>query len=178
MEMGTARVLEILFFSGKDDRNSESFAPVTLKDVKWTTEPSEIISVDQYGRVETLKVGKCTLRVESLANPGVFDERTVRVVSQRQDIDRVSKRVINYSGGPPIAPYSDILQKWVERFSQTAIQNVSAAPQSVKSAALNPSSPNLQTRFSYQGFDWEIKKFADGSDNYYVLRTDTNNNAS
>ena len=51
MEVGTARVLEPLFFSGKDDRKSTSFTAVTMKEVKWKAIPEGIVELDQYGRV-------------------------------------------------------------------------------------------------------------------------------
>ena len=162
-----------MFFSGKDDRNLNNFAPVTMKEVEWTTEPPGVTKVDRYGRVDTLKVGECVITVESLANPGVKDSIKVKIVQKREDIDTVPKRVINYEGGATPEPYSNILQKIVERFSSQQIQSLSAAPENVKKAALKPDSPDLQKEFTFKGFKWEIKKFANGSENFYVLRTDT-----
>lgn len=54
MKLGTSRVLEVLFFSGNDDRTSDDFKVVTEKTVHWRVDPEGIISIDDYGRVEAL----------------------------------------------------------------------------------------------------------------------------
>lgn len=51
MKLGTSRVLDVLYFSGSDDRTSDSFKSVTEKDVHWKVDPEGIITVDSYGRV-------------------------------------------------------------------------------------------------------------------------------
>ena len=39
MKLGTSRVLDVLFFSGHDDRTSEYFKVVTRKEIKWSVKP-------------------------------------------------------------------------------------------------------------------------------------------
>lgn len=48
----------------------------------------------------------------------------------------------------------------------------------MKKAALKPEAPDLQKEFSVEGFKWEIKQFANGQANFYVLRTDTREETS
>lgn len=57
MELGNARILEVLYYSGKDDRNKDDFVNVTERAVKYEVDPEEIITIDPYGRVKTLKEG-------------------------------------------------------------------------------------------------------------------------
>lgn len=61
-------------------------------------DPQGIITVDMYGRVNAVKVGECKLKVKSLANNDATDERTIKVVLKRTDVDNVPKRVINFKG--------------------------------------------------------------------------------
>jgi hypothetical protein len=51
MKVGTSRVVDVLFFSGNDNRSESGFQSVTEKTVHWRTSPEGIISVDLYGRV-------------------------------------------------------------------------------------------------------------------------------
>ena len=66
-----------------------------------------------YGRVNAIKEGECKLKLKSLANTEVTDERKVQVVSKRTDVDKVPKRVINFKGEP--AKTVKNLQKLVDR---------------------------------------------------------------
>ena len=61
MEVGTARVMSPLFFSGNDDRSSPKFSAVTMKEVMWRTYPEGIAEVDEYGRLYALAPGECYL---------------------------------------------------------------------------------------------------------------------
>ena len=51
IEIGTSRILEPMFFSGKDDRTSQFFRAVTMKEVIWNAKPDGIVKFDQYGRI-------------------------------------------------------------------------------------------------------------------------------
>jgi hypothetical protein len=77
MKVGTSRVLEVLFFSGDDDRSSNDFKVVTEKSVHWRTFPEGILSVDSYGRVEALAVGKATIKVLSVYDSSVSDSKVI-----------------------------------------------------------------------------------------------------
>ena len=46
MKVGTSRVVDVLFFSGNDNRSESTFQSVTEKKVHWRTFPEGIISVD------------------------------------------------------------------------------------------------------------------------------------
>lgn len=51
IELGDSRVVEVIFYSGKDDRTSEDYKAVTKRNVTWSTDPAGIIAVDPYGRI-------------------------------------------------------------------------------------------------------------------------------
>jgi hypothetical protein len=36
IELGNSRVLEVIFFSGKDNRNSDDYTLVSLRDITWS----------------------------------------------------------------------------------------------------------------------------------------------
>lgn len=122
-----------MLFSGDDDRASETYDQVTLRAVKWSAEPEGIVELDQYGRIEGISQGSCVLTLQSLANPSAKDSKVIRVVSQREDIDTVSQRVINYTGEAAKPHYN--LQKIVERYSQSEVKSAVHAPQTVKEAS-------------------------------------------
>ena len=73
MKLGTSRVFTVLFFSGHDNRTLDNYKGVTEKAVYWDIHPKGIISIDPYGRVETLALGKVKVKVTSIANIAVFD---------------------------------------------------------------------------------------------------------
>ena len=51
MKIGTSRVLEVFCFSGNDNRTSDNFQAVNVKNLIWNVDPQGIITVDAYGRV-------------------------------------------------------------------------------------------------------------------------------
>jgi hypothetical protein len=51
IELGRSRVLEVLFYSGRDNRTIDDFMNVVNRDISWSTNPEGIITVDPYGRV-------------------------------------------------------------------------------------------------------------------------------
>ena len=53
----------------------------TDRSVRWTAVPDGIVSVENNGTVTALKAGTATVRVESVSNPGVYDECEVTVIS-------------------------------------------------------------------------------------------------
>lgn len=73
--MGESRVVEVMLFSGHDDRMAEDFQQVTDRDLVWSVSPAGIVHVDAYGRIETLKEGDVTVKVQSKRNASVFEER-------------------------------------------------------------------------------------------------------
>ena len=90
----------MLFFSGSDDRGTDSFKVVNQRDLTWHVEPSGIIEIDQYGRIDALKQGIATLKVVSASNNQVFDSKTINVTSKTESnlFSQLPKRVINYTG--------------------------------------------------------------------------------
>jgi hypothetical protein len=76
-----SRVLEVLFYSGNDDRGQNPFKIVNMRDIVWKPEPEGVISIDSYGRIEALKPGNVTLTVISSCDSSVNDSKMIQVVS-------------------------------------------------------------------------------------------------
>jgi hypothetical protein len=96
--MGESRVVEVLLFSGHDDRMGKDFQQVTEREVAWSVSPVGIVQVDAYGRIETLKEGDVTIKVHSKKNASVFEERLIRVVKKQEKDTPLPTRVVNYIG--------------------------------------------------------------------------------
>ena len=56
------------------------------------------MEIDGYGRIDTLKEGEVTVRVQSKKNSDIFAERTIKVVKKGEEFTPLPKRVINYNG--------------------------------------------------------------------------------
>ena len=69
--LGQGRVIEVMFFSGKDNRTADDFQSVTEREVMWTVDNASVLAVDLYGRVTTLAVGTTVLKVKSKRHPQV-----------------------------------------------------------------------------------------------------------
>ena len=132
MELGTSRVFDPNLYSGNDNRAYNNFQQVTKREIEWSVDPADIATVDMYGRINAIKEGECKLKLKSLANPEATDERTIRVVTKRTDIDKVPKRVINFKGEP--ADTLKSLQKLVERMSAADALKDPLTPTTVKYA--------------------------------------------
>lgn len=170
MTVGDSRVLDVIFFSGNDDLNKAGFKIVTDKDLVWTAEPSDIVSIDKYGRLKALKIGKVTIKVHSSVNPEISDSKVINVAAiPEKDKSFVRKPIVNYEGKPE--KEADSLQKIVERYSAADVKNSSEIPAGVKKASADPSSANLVS-FKHGNTFWEPANFADGSNGLYLKRID------
>ncbi len=96
--LGESRVIEVMLFSGHDDRSAKDFQQVTEREIIWSVTPVGIVEIDGYGRIDTLKEGEVTVRVQSKKNSDIFAERTIKVVKQAEEFTPLPKRVINYNG--------------------------------------------------------------------------------
>lgn len=50
VQLGDSRVIEVLFYSGHDDR-TQNYQAVSKRGIKWTLSQPNIVSIDPYGRV-------------------------------------------------------------------------------------------------------------------------------
>ena len=66
-----------------DDRNSDDYKVVSKRDVTWTLSKEGVISIDDYGRVETLSVGDVTVKVQSKCNTSAIDEKQITVIPKK-----------------------------------------------------------------------------------------------
>ena len=62
-------MIEVMFFSGKDNRTADDFQSVTEREVMWTVDNASVLALDLYGRVATLAVGTTVLKVKSKRHP-------------------------------------------------------------------------------------------------------------
>lgn len=80
IKLGRSRVAEVLFFSGHDDRRRADYKTAANRGLVWSVSPAGIIEVDAYGRIDTLRVGKAMLKVQSVSNSEATDSRWVEVL--------------------------------------------------------------------------------------------------
>ncbi len=109
--LGNSRVIEVLFYSGFDNRASDDYKTVTQRSVVWETNPKGIVSIDPYGRLETLSLGQTTVRVQSKSSPNVYAELSIEVIKGSVS-SNTQKRVIDYGGGHR-ATLNKVMQKIV-----------------------------------------------------------------
>ena len=163
MELGDSRVIEVMFFSGNDNLEDDNFQNVTERGIEWITEPEGIVSIDKYGRVETLQEGDVNIKVKSTANPKVFDTKKISVVKNATVNSVPQKQRVDYNGKP--AKPLDSLQKFVKKYDLADAD----VPKKVKDTVLNPVE---NSEVKQDDVIWEIVNFADGSDGKYITRTD------
>ena len=72
----------MLFYSGHDNRLDDDFKIVTERSIKWSLSEEGVISVDPYGRVETLAVGSVEVTVTSNCDANVFDKKKIIVIDK------------------------------------------------------------------------------------------------
>ena len=168
MVVGDSRVVEVLFYSGNDilDKN---FKNVTERQVTWTITPAACATIDSYGRLETIATGKIKLTVTSVANPKASDSKYINIVSA-PTMSAVKPTVAAQYSGPAAATVAN-LQKTVDRFDAKIVPNNPNIPKEVRVVARSKTAnhnPVVQGTVS-----WNITKFADGSNAFYVNRIDS-----
>ena len=139
--VGDSRTLECVFNEKVKDRQLE-----------WSTEPENIASVDKWGRVTALAVGKATVTAEG---NGFSDSVELQVVATPTMIKDRSTLKINY-GGTSIDEVNN-LQKLAARFPHGSV-NIPSYVSSITDYA------PYQTAVTADGAVWEIT-------DYGVLRT-------
>ena len=142
MKLGTSRVLDLMFFSGNDDRTSSQFQTVKEKSVLWTTAPEGVVSVDRYGRMDALAIGKATVKVISLYNPEITAEHQIEVVANNKMRSNQS-RVVNFQGQPRKVHQN--YQKIVDRYNKTDVAASTTIPDSIKEVSANPANSSKKT---------------------------------
>ncbi len=119
----------------------------------WSTEPSEVASVDRWGRVTAKKAGTVTVTAEN--KDGLSASAVLTVVSENTKTDGELKKV-DYSLGA--VEESDLLQKIVTRYGKGDAD----VPEQVSDESGYAAAQTAETK---GGVKWEITE-------YGVLRTD------
>ena len=155
--LGDSRVIEILFYSGNDSLRDKNFKSVTERGIEWELSPKEIISIDKYGRLETLKEGSVEVTVRSTADSNISTTKKINVVKAATIDQKPEKNIVNFTGKP--ANTVKNLQKIVERKNkqETELLNIVFKNTTVQENSVL----------------WTIEDFADGSDGKYVMRVDS-----
>ena len=151
--LGESRVVEVLFFSGFDDRSSDDYRTVNRREVEWSVEPKGVLAVDPYGRVETLSLGSASIKVASKSSPAVSTKRRVTVVADTVK-GEVPRRVVDFAGQP--AELNAVLQKVVSYKSKEEAVASAEVPDSIKQAILDPQSPHKKEVRQLNGAVWTI----------------------
>lgn len=145
MDIGDSRSVDYVF---SDD--------VTNRVLTWKTEPADVASVDEWGRVTALKEGTAT--VTASTSDGLTHSVTLSVVAEATKIEGNTTTKKDYQG--EAVQENDVLQKIVTRYN--------IGDKSVPSEVADESNyANAQKVTTDDGAVWEIK-------NYGVLRTDAN----
>ena len=142
-----------------DSRTVETIFPSDVKNRKltWSTYPSEVASVDTWGRVTALQEG--TVAVTAQTDDGLVDSVTLTVTSESTKMQKANKEKHNFSG--EATKENVVLQKTVTRYAKT---NSSDVPDYVKNELAYQ---DAKTTITADGAVWEIT-------DYGVLRTDKN----
>ncbi len=143
MSIGDSRTVEAVFGSLVTDRR-----------LTWSAEPSDVASVDEWGRVTALKQGEAT--ITATLGDGSFSAVKLSVTQQSTKLENPAKEKHDYELTP--AEEGNALQKKVTRYDKLSGE----VPRSVKNEANYESA---KTAVTADEAKWEIT-------DYGVLRTD------
>ena len=146
MNIGDSRTVEAVFSSG-----------VTNRVLTWSTDPADVATVDEWGRVTAIKEGTATITAQT--SEGLNSCVVLKVTTQATKSQSIKKEKHDFAG--EAIEENDVLQKIVTRYAKN---DSSAVPSSVKNESTYP---NAQTVTTADGAVWEIT-------DYGVLRTDEN----
>ena len=146
MNIGDSRSVEAVF---TDD--------VTNRVLTWSTDPADVASVDEWGRVTALKKGTATVTAKT--SDGLTSSAVLNVTTQSTKSQKTNKEKHDYEG--QAAQENDVLQKIVSRYAKN---NSADVPANVKDESTYQ---NAQTATTADGSVWKIT-------DYGVLRTDKN----
>ena len=178
MEVGDSRVIDVLFFSGKDNLANSDFKTVTERGINWSITPEGLATIDNYGRLDTLKPGKIEITANSIAAPEVSAKCSIEIVSQPTINKKPVERIVNFSGNA--AKPVDNLQKLVDRYSKNKSGSSSAVSKNIlelPKEIAEKSTEKLQ-KITQNNVEWTIEQYADSSGNSYVKRIDNSLNNS
>ena len=146
MNIGDSRSVEAVFTGD-----------VTNRVLTWSTDPADVASVDEWGRVTALKEGKATITAKT--SDGLTSSVVLKVTTESTKSDKTNKEKHDYEG--EAIEENDVLQKIVTRYAKN---NSADVPAAVKDESTYQ---NAQKAVTADGAVWEIT-------NYGVLRTDKN----
>ncbi len=138
-----------------DSRTVDLAASGTTNFVKWSADPADVASVDDYGRVTALKEGEAVITAQN--TEGYTDSVTLKVVRTATKNEQSLSKV-DYTLGA--VKENDVLQKLVTRYEL----DDSNVPAEVKDTAKYA---DAQTATTADGAVWTITS-------YGVLRVDEN----
>ena len=146
MNIGDSRSVEAVFSAG-----------VTNRVLSWSTDPADVASVDEWGRVTAIKVGTATVTAKT--SDGLTSSVVLKVTAEATKSQSANKEKHDYEG--EAIEENDVLQKIVTRYAKN---NSADVPAGVKDES---SYQNAKTVTTADGAVWEIT-------DYGVLRTDKN----
>ena len=95
LKLGENRVLDVVFYSGNDDRMLDNYKSVNRREIKWEVSPSGIVEVDRYGTLTTIKDEVVKITVKSQHKDSVINTRTIKVVKNYPDPILQEAKIIN-----------------------------------------------------------------------------------
>ena len=146
MNIGDSRSVEAVFTGN-----------VTNRVLTWSTDPADVASVDEWGRVTAVKEGSATVTAKT--SDGLTSSVVLKVTAESTKSQSTNKGKHDYEG--EAAEENDVLQKIVTRYAKN---DSAAVPANVKDES---NYQNAQKAVTADGSVWEIT-------DYGVLRTDKN----
>ncbi len=150
MNIGDSRSVEAVFTGD-----------VTNRVLTWSTDPADVASVDEWGRVTAVKEGTATVTAKT--SDGLTSSVVLKVTAEATKSQSSAKEKHDYEG--EAIEENDVLQKIITRYAKNDSADV---PALVKNESTYQ---NAQKATTADGAVWEITS-------YGVLRTDKNSGNS
>lgn len=140
-----------------DSRTVDAVIGYSINDrvLKWSASPSDVASVDKWGRVTALKEGVATIKCATLDDK-YESTCTLNVVSTpTKYLNEIRK--VDYQGTPKI--FNDTLQKIVTRFKKDEINGSEEIPENIKAIFNNTDKSAYKEATTLDGAKWTITDY-------------------
>lgn len=153
LKIGENRVLDVVFYSGNDDRTLDNYKSVNRREIKWEVSPSGVVEVDRYGTLTTIKAGDVKITVKSQHNDSVINTRTIKVMENYPDPLPQEVKIVN---SDIKAQLNHVLQRKITFFTQKQALEIQNLPQTIKDYILNPAEAVLKNEVKQGNTVWSI----------------------
>lgn len=160
-------MLDVVFYSGHDDRTLDDYKSVNRRETQWEISPNAVVEVDMYGTLTTLKAGEAKVTVRSQHSDSVIHSRTIKVVEEYPTPVPQPTRVIH---SEIKAKLNQVLQRRITFFTKKEAIDIQNLPQIIKDYIINPTETEPKTEVKQGNTVWSITSYADGSKRSFLTR--------